>query len=145
VTNVRYYIGIVHKDENSDFGISFPDFPGCISAGATLEETLAMGREALAGHIAVMADNGEAIPEPSTMDAVQAGAECGNGGTPVLVPALVINSRTVRVNITLPEDALRQIDAFAAEHGLTRSGFLVSAAKKAMADTPHVAAIEPAP
>jgi hypothetical protein len=97
-------------------GISFPDFPGCISAGATLDETLAMGREAPEGRIAVMAD-------PDYRD-----------GTPVLVPAPVIASRTVRVNITLPEDALRRIDTFAEEHGLTRSGFLVSAAKKAMAE-----------
>ena len=133
MTDVRYYIGIIHKDESSDFGISFPDFPGCISAGATLDETLAMGREALRGHIAVMSDNGEAIPEPSAMGAIMADADYQDG-TPVLVPAPVIPSRTVRVNITLPEDALRQIDAFAEDHGLTRSGFLVSAAKKAMAD-----------
>ena len=133
MTDVRYYIGIIHKDESSDFGISFPDFPGCISAGATLDETLAMGREALEGHIGVMADNSEAIPEPSAMDAIMADADYRDG-TPVLVPARVIASRTVRVNITLPEDALRQIDAFAEDHGLTRSGFLVSAAKKAMAD-----------
>jgi predicted RNase H-like HicB family nuclease len=132
MTDVRYYIGIIHKDEGSDFGISFPDFPGCISAGPTLDETLAMGREALEGHIGVMSDNGEAIPEPSAMDAVMADQD-NRGGTPVLVPASVIPSRTVRVNITLPEDALRQIDAFAEDHGLTRSGFLVSAAKKAMA------------
>ena len=133
MTDVRYYIGIIHKDESSDFGISFPDFPGCISAGATLDETLAMGREALRGHIAVMSDNGEAIPEPSAMEAIMADADYQDG-TPVLVPAPAIPSRTVRVNITLPEDALRQIDAFAEDHGLTRSGFLVSAAKKAMAD-----------
>jgi len=41
-------------------------------------------------------------------------------------------SRSVRVNITLPEDALRDIDAFAEAHGYTRSGFLAQAARKAM-------------
>jgi predicted RNase H-like HicB family nuclease len=133
MTELRYYIGIIHRDEGSDFGVSFPDFPGCVSAAATLEETLAMGREALEGRIGVMAEAGEAIPEPSTMEAILAG-EGLDGGTPVLIPAAVTPSRTVRVNITLPEEALRQIDRFAEVHGLTRSGFLVSAARKAMAE-----------
>jgi hypothetical protein len=67
------------------------------------------------------------------MDAVMADADYRDG-TPFLVPAPVVPSRTVRMNITLPKDTLRRIDAFAEDHGLTRSGFLVSAAKKAMAD-----------
>lgn len=129
---MRYYIGIIHRDDDSDFGISFPDFPGCVSAGATLDETLAMGREALAGHIAVLADDGEAIPEPSAMDAVMSDPD-HRGGTPVLVPAPIPPSKTVRVNITLPEDALRQIDSYAEGRGLTRSGFLVGAARREMA------------
>ncbi|MBL0942631.1 MAG: type II toxin-antitoxin system HicB family antitoxin, partial [Alphaproteobacteria bacterium] len=32
------YIALIHKDKNSDFGVSFPDFPGCITAGKTLDE-----------------------------------------------------------------------------------------------------------
>jgi len=32
------YIALIHKEENSDYGVSFPDFPGCISAGETLEQ-----------------------------------------------------------------------------------------------------------
>jgi predicted RNase H-like HicB family nuclease len=30
------YIAYLHKDRDSDFGVSFPDFPGCITAGKTL-------------------------------------------------------------------------------------------------------------
>jgi len=128
---MRYYIGIIHKDDDSDFGISFPDFLGCISAGSTLDEALAMGREALAGHIALMVDEGEAIPEPSSLEAVMEDPDYRDG-MPVLVPAPEISARIVRVNITLPADALRDIDRFAEAHGLTRSGFLASAARKAL-------------
>jgi predicted RNase H-like HicB family nuclease len=128
---MRYYIGIIHKDDDSDFGISFPDFLGCISAGSTLDEALAMGREALAGHIELMVDEGEAIPEPSSLEAVLEDPDYRDG-TPVLVPAPEISARIVRVNITLPADALRDIDRFAEAHGLTRSGFLASAARKAL-------------
>ena len=30
------YVAIIHKDTDSDFGVSFPDFPGCITAGERL-------------------------------------------------------------------------------------------------------------
>ena len=32
------YIAVVHKDPKSDFGVSFPDFPGCITAGSSIDE-----------------------------------------------------------------------------------------------------------
>lgn len=35
---MTYYIGIVHKDADSSYWISFPDLPGCFSAGETLDE-----------------------------------------------------------------------------------------------------------
>lgn len=52
------YIGIVHKDAGSDYGVSFPDFPGCVTAGTTPDEAGRMAQEALAGHIAVMVEYG---------------------------------------------------------------------------------------
>ena len=33
----RIYIGLVHKDPESDYGVSFPDLPGCVTAGHTFE------------------------------------------------------------------------------------------------------------
>ncbi len=62
------YIAIIHKDPGSDFGVSFPDFPGCITAGRTLDEAKEMACEALSGHIAVMRETGEPVPEPSALD-----------------------------------------------------------------------------
>jgi len=84
---MTYYIGVIHKDPDSDFGISFPDFPGCISAGSTLEEVMAMGREALGGHIDLMIDEGESIPAPSPIEAVMADPDFADG-TPVLIAPL---------------------------------------------------------
>lgn len=128
---MRYYIGIIHKDEDSDFGISFPDFPGCVSAGSDLSELASMGEEALRGHIALMVEAGDAIPEPSSMDAIMQDPDFRDG-TPVLVPAPTISGKAVRVNITLPEDTLHRIDQFAEAQGFTRSGFLAAAAVKAL-------------
>jgi len=128
---MRYYIGIIHKESDSDFGISFPDFPGCVSAGSDLDDVLSMGREALAGHMTLMADEGHPVPEPSGMDTILVDPDYRDG-TPVLVPAPVLSSKVVRVNITLQEDALAEIDRYAEARGYSRSGFLVAAAKRAM-------------
>ena len=62
------YIALVHKDASSDFGVSFPDFPGCVTATATLDEVTAMAEEALALHVAGMIDDRAAIPAPSSFD-----------------------------------------------------------------------------
>lgn len=66
---MRHYIALIHKDEGSDYGVSFPDLPGVISAGATLDEARQMAAEALALHIEGMADEGKPIPEPSSLEA----------------------------------------------------------------------------
>jgi predicted RNase H-like HicB family nuclease len=62
------YIALVHKDEGTSYGVSFPDVPGCISAGDTFEEALANAAEALAGHFAAMRADGEAIPAPRSFE-----------------------------------------------------------------------------
>jgi len=46
---MRPYIALIHKEPKSDFGVSFPDFPGCVSAGSTLEEAASLAAEALWG------------------------------------------------------------------------------------------------
>ena len=120
------YIAIIHKDPTSDYGVSFPDFPGCISAGETLDEARLMALEALSGHISVMEEYGETIPEPSTLETVMKDPDFSDGVAVLIdVPRTV---RSVRVNITAPEDVLNEIDRFAEAHGYTRSGFLIQAA-----------------
>jgi predicted RNase H-like HicB family nuclease len=64
------YIAYLHKDRKSDFAVSFPDFPGCITAGRTLEEARRGAAAALSLHIAGMVEDGDKIPNPSTMDDV---------------------------------------------------------------------------
>src|SRR5690349_14455405 len=128
---MRSYIGLIHKDAGSEFGVSFPDFPGCISAGATLDEARANAEEALAFHVEGMVEDGEAIPEPSPLEEIMAHADARDG-VAVLIPLREQGGRTVRVNITLPEATLAEIDRFAEAHGYTRSGFLAQAAKRAM-------------
>jgi predicted RNase H-like HicB family nuclease len=60
------YIAYLHKEAGSDFGVSFPDFPGCITAGKTLDEARRLAPEVLALHVQGMVEDGEKIPKPST-------------------------------------------------------------------------------
>src|ERR1700722_12645754 len=128
---MRHYIALIHKDADSDYGVSFPDLPGVISAGATLDEARQMAAEALALHLEGMSAEGEALPEPSSLEAIMADAE-HRDGVAVLIPLAEGTPRAIRVNIALPEDVLGEIDAYAEQHGYTRSGFLAAAARKAM-------------
>jgi predicted RNase H-like HicB family nuclease len=131
-TSMRHYIALIHKDEGSDYGVSFPDLPGVISAGSTLDEARAMATEALAFHLQGLAEDGEAVPEPSSLEDIMTIAE-NSDGVAVLIEAPAEEVKSVRVNVTLPSDVLDQIDQYAEKEGFTRSGFLAQAAKKAMA------------
>lgn len=122
------YIGLIHKDAASDYGVSFPDFPGCVSAGVTLDEARAGAEEALALHIEGMLEDGEALPEPTSLEDVMADPE-NRDGVAVLVRAPQVDQRSIRVNVTFPEDVLKQIDTYAQQAGFTRSGFLAIAAR----------------
>lgn len=118
------YIAYLHKDRDSDFGVSFPDFPGCVTAGRTLEEARRMAAEALALHIAGMIEDGDVVPDPSNLDAL------GNdpnmrGAMAVLVRVEPAAEKTVRINITARESQLDAIDQLASKAGLTRSAYMV--------------------
>ena len=128
---MRQYIALIHKDADSDYGVSFPDLPGVISTGSTLDEARDMATEALALHIEGLIEDGEAIPEPSSLEDVMANAE-NKDGVAVLIAAPAPIAKSVRVNVTFPSDVLDQIDQYAEREGFTRSGFLAQAAKKAM-------------
>ncbi len=128
---MRQYIGLIRKEAASDYGVSFPDFPGVATAGTSLDDARAMAEEALAFHIEGLVADGEAIPEPSSLESVMADPE-NRDGVAILVAAKTDARKAVRVNVTLPEDVLAQIDRYAEAHGLTRSGFLTRAAKQAM-------------
>ena len=78
------YIALLRKDPHSDYGVDFPDLPGCVTAGRTPEEGRAMAGEALALHLEGMAEDREPIPLPTLLESVMADAANRNA-TPFLV------------------------------------------------------------
>jgi predicted RNase H-like HicB family nuclease len=69
---VYVYIATVHKDIDSDYGVQFYDFPGCISAGSTIEGAKEMATEALTGHISLIIEDEDEIPAPSSLEVILA-------------------------------------------------------------------------
>lgn len=120
------YIAIMHKDQGSDYGVSFPDFPGCITAGSTLDEAKELALEALTLHISGMKDDGEAIPSPSSLDAIMEDDDY-RSGVAFIVPYQPA-ARTVRINISVAENDLAAIDTAARSARLSRSAFIVKSA-----------------
>ena len=54
------------KDEGGGYLVEYPDIPGCMSDGETIEEAIANGREALRDTLAVFGETGRKIPKPAT-------------------------------------------------------------------------------
>lgn len=124
---MKHYIALVRKDPDSAFGVEFPDFPGCISVGDTLDEAVRSAAEALQFHVDGLIEDGEAIPEPSPLDGIDT-----TGAVVTLVHLPEQARRTLRLNITMDEGLTQAIDAAAAKRGLTRSAFLAAAARAAL-------------
>lgn len=129
------YIAVVHKDPKSDFGVSFPDFAGCITAGSTIDEAKDMAHDALSLHIKGMLEDGESIPAPSKLEDIMADPDYSDAVAILVVTVSETKPRSVRVNITVPEDILRKIDVVAKKRGMSRSSFLVNAAQNAIASS----------
>jgi len=129
---MRSYIGLIHKAADGDFGVSFPDFPGVTAVGTNLDDARAVAQEALALHFASLAEDGAAVPAPSTLEAVMSDAN-NRDRVAILVCIKTEQSRAIRVNVTMPEDVLAQLDKYAHAHGFTRSRLLTQAAKRLLA------------
>ena len=125
---MRHFIGIVHKDEDSAYGISFPDVPGCFSASDTLEDLVKNASEALA-----LWFEDEPMVEPRGLDEVVDDAafkEAAEGASLILVPLITLTGRTVKANLTMDAGLLQAIDATAKARGMTRSAFIADAVRR---------------
>ena len=126
------YVSFIHRDE-AGYGVSFPEFPGCVSVGDTVDEAVRYGSEALAFHVQGLLDDGEPIPPPRSIDAIKADPELVDwrrGADFVLIPLLLDRGSSRRVNISLDRGLLEAIDDEARQRRMTRSAFLATAARR---------------
>jgi len=120
------YIAYLCKDNNAQYGVRFPDFPGCTAGGRTLDEARGLAADALTLHLAQLVEQGDAVPEPSTLD--ELAGDPGMRGSVAVLVAAEPPEKTVRVNITARASQIEAIDRLAKQAGMTRSAFLVQTA-----------------
>ena len=63
---MRRYVGVIHKENDGDFGVSFPDFPALVTAGRTIASARQLAEEALAFHVEGLMEDCEPVPEPTS-------------------------------------------------------------------------------
>jgi predicted RNase H-like HicB family nuclease/uncharacterized protein (DUF1778 family) len=124
-------VALVHGRPGA-YGISFPDFPGCIAGGETIDEVLRRGRDALDFHVESMMEVGEALPKIRDVTEIKADPEYVEDFADALVGVVdaEVPAKAVRVNISIDERLLDRIDRAAEASGETRSGFIAAAARE---------------
>jgi predicted RNase H-like HicB family nuclease len=128
---VARYLAII-DEADGQFGVIFPDAPGCTAMGRTQEEAIDTAIEALAEWAADEAADGRPIGKPRTYLQVLKSAEfpqLGKGGLIATLPLLYESGKLARANVSMDAGLLAAIDETAAARGLTRSSFLASAAR----------------
>lgn len=87
------YLALVTKEEDSDWNVVFPDLPGCVTAGRSLDEAVAFAEEALALHVHGLREDGGTPSAPTDIEDVMADPESA-GALFCLVPLRPLVGRT---------------------------------------------------
>jgi predicted RNase H-like HicB family nuclease len=117
----------VIEEAGEDFSVYFPDVPGCTSAGRTVEHAMLNAENALEAYLLALAGRIDHLPTATPI--AQLADKVGEGVVGVFLARAEAPGRAVRINITIDEGLLAQIDRVASN----RSGFLADAAREALA------------
>ena len=122
------YVALVHGR------VTVLDLPGCTSAAATTDEVLRKATEAVRLWAEDALADGEKLPKPRSVEVLRTDPEVvaalAEGAALAIVPLVLDSGRPAKANLSLDAGLLAAIDEAAAARGLTRSAFLVSAARK---------------
>ncbi len=122
------YPAVFTKGEAKGYCVTFPDLPGCITEGDTLEEAMLMAKEALALHLYGMEEDQDRIPQPTPPEKVSV----ADGSFVSLVEAWMpvirdqIANRAVKKTLTIP----KWLDDMAQKEKVNYSHILQAALKR---------------
>jgi predicted RNase H-like HicB family nuclease len=132
-----HYVGIL-DGSGETWGVRIPDLPGCHGGGETPEAAIADATSAARDWAEHRNAKGASLPASRPLSQILRDGELdvAAGESAVMVPLLLDSGRSVRANLSLDAALLEAIDAAARARGLTRSGFIASAAReKIMAES----------
>ena len=91
---MAHYIALIHKDSDSCYGVSFPDVPGVITAGDTIDEAIRQAAEVLAFAAEDWAElNGKPFPRPRSIDELRADPEFVSDAADAVIAAVPFRTR----------------------------------------------------
>jgi len=125
----RYVFPAVFQPEEGDtYTVTFPDLPGCVTQGRSLQHALAMARDALELHLYGMESDREQIPDPTRPDQVDVTAPAFCTLIEAWMPPVrdEMMSRPVKKTLTIP----RWLNDLADEKGVNYSKVLQEALKE---------------
>lgn len=98
-----------------------------------MDEAIHNAKEAIAYHLEALLSESEPIPLQKPLEEHLDNPEFKDNVLALVeIDLSKISSKSVRINITLPERFLKQIDDYTQQHGGNRSAFLVDATMKDM-------------
>ena len=132
------YPVVIHKDTDSDYGVTVPDLPGCFSAGSTMDDALANAVEASATRVEGLLLDGEPIPGPKEIEAHRGNPDYSDGRWAVVAVDLSrVSGSARRINVSIPERILARADDYAKETGDSRSSLMAAALLEYVSQRPE--------
>lgn len=123
------FVALARSASTGGYAADFPDLPGLTVEGADIADLVVSAREAVQKELQRLTDEGLDWPKPAALDAFQPQA----GVVPFIVD-VAVEDTPVRVNISIGERLLKRIDQAAETRGMSRSGFIASAARTALGE-----------
>ncbi len=125
------YIAFVHPPEDgSEWGVTFPDVAGCVSAGASFETAVEAAREALSSHLAWLAADGDPLPPARALADLQADPEASAEAAGAIVQLIrpeLQPGEPVHIDVAIDRRVLQRTDAAAQARGVSRATFIEAA------------------
>ena len=106
--------------EKGAYGVTFPDLPGIVAMGKSMDEAMVNAEEALRDCAIEAEKDGNPMAEPSTIEDIEISA----GQMLVSIPLIRLSGRSVRANLNLDEDVAAFIDSEARRRGMTRTAYI---------------------
>ena len=125
------FVALAQGDQQAGYTASFPDLPDIAASGADMAELVTTAREAVLQELQRIADDGREWPKPTPIEDVT-----HKRGVIAFLVDITVEDTPVRVNISIGERLLKRIDQGAEARGMSRSGFIASAARTALGDRP---------
>ncbi len=126
------YVAMVEGKPGS-FGLIFPDLPGCVAMGKTMDEVVQFGAEVLSEWADDVVSDGRRLPKARTIEQLlkdpEVQGDLATGSVFISIPLVLDTGRAARANISLDAGLLSAIDEAARRSGVTRSAFIAAAAR----------------